>query len=281
MTRCASLASTRRRGPAFAGIADPIGQDFSDIVRRQWQRPHADEAIAKFRHTLETGEPYHIPEHMEIRRDLGVTEYYEWQINRVPLPRGQYGVVCYFRDISAQVQARQAIAEASEKLRRLNEQLETRVDEEVAAREQAQARLAHSQRIEALGQLAGGIAHDFNNVLQAVSGGLSLIQRRTQDERLRRRAGMAGDAAARGAAITGRLLAFSRRGELRAAPVAPLRLLQNLREMLIPTLGAAIDIQIEVPRDTPPLLADKAQARDGAGQPRDQFARRDAPRAAR
>jgi signal transduction histidine kinase/CheY-like chemotaxis protein len=184
---------------------------------------------------------------------------YEWRINRVPLPQGQYGVICYFRDISAQVHARQSIADAGEKLRRLNEQLETRVDEEVAAREEAQTRLAHAQRMEALGQLAGGIAHDFNNVLQAVSGGLTLIERRAQDSHLRRLASMAGQAAARGSAITGRLLSFARRGELRAISIDPLPLLENLREMLTPTLGTAIAIRIEVPPNMPPLFADKAQ----------------------
>ena len=245
--------------PMFGDAANLVGQDFSELMHRLWSQSYADEVVWHFRQTLETGVPYHVPEHAEERIDRGVIEYYEWQINRVPLPRGRYGVVCYFRDISVQVHARQAIAETGEKLLRLNERLETRVDEEVAAREQAQARLAHSQRMEALGQLAGGIAHDFNNILQAVSGGLSLIEKRTQDPQLRRLAGMAGEAAARGSAITGRLLSFARRGELRATSVEPLPLLENLREMLIPTLGAAITIRLDVPPDVPPMLADKAQ----------------------
>jgi PAS domain S-box-containing protein len=121
-------------------------------------------------------------------------------------------------------------------------------------------RLRQAQRLEALGQLAGGIAHDFNNVLQAVSGGLSLIQRRAEDtEAVRRMARMAGEAAERGAAVTSRLLAFARRGELRAVPVPPLPLLENLREILTPTLGAEITVRIKVPPGLPPLLADKAQ----------------------
>jgi two-component sensor histidine kinase len=47
------------------------------------------------------------PEHIEERRDRKVREYYEWRINRIPLPSGRHGVVCYFRDISAYVRARQ------------------------------------------------------------------------------------------------------------------------------------------------------------------------------
>ena len=53
--------------------------------------------------------------------------------------------------------------------------LRARVGGEVAAREAAQARAAHGERMQALGQLAGGIAHDFNNVLQAVAGAATLI----------------------------------------------------------------------------------------------------------
>ena len=145
-------------------------------------------------------------------------------------------------------------------LQSLNEQLELRVRQETASRLDAQSQLAQSQRMEALGQLAGGIAHDFNNVLQAVTGGLSLIQRRAADEAgVRRLAGMAADAAARGAAITGRLLTFARRGELAATPIPPGALLENLRDMLAPTIGPGIEVHVEATPDLPNLLADKAQ----------------------
>ena len=56
-----------------------------------------------FRHTLATGEPYVTPERAELRLDRGVVEYYEWRLDRITLPDGRYGLVCYFRDISAQV----------------------------------------------------------------------------------------------------------------------------------------------------------------------------------
>lgn len=145
-------------------------------------------------------------------------------------------------------------------LRSLNELLEARVAAEIAAREEAQARLAHAQRMEALGQLAGGIAHDFNNVLQAVIGGVSLIDRRAENpESVRSLARMAADAAGRGTAITARLLAFARRGELRPGAIEPEPLLEGLREMLEPTLGAGVSVRIETSPRTPMLLADKAQ----------------------
>jgi signal transduction histidine kinase/CheY-like chemotaxis protein len=153
-----------------------------------------------------------------------------------------------------------ARAKATQKLRDMNETLEAQVGREVAVREQAQGRLAQAQRLEALGQLAGGIAHDFNNVLQAVSGGLTLIGRRAGDaEMVRKLARMAGDATDRGAAITGRLLSFSRKGALHAEPVPAGPLLEGMREIFAATLSAGIETRIAMDGALPPLLADKAQ----------------------
>jgi len=64
------------------------------------------------RHTLQTGEPQVVPEFIARRRDRNVVEYYEWQVHRIPLPDGRRGVVCYFRDISRTVLAREALREA-------------------------------------------------------------------------------------------------------------------------------------------------------------------------
>ena len=145
-------------------------------------------------------------------------------------------------------------------LDRTRQELEGRVEAEVRARETAQARLAHAQRMEALGQLAGGIAHDFNNVLQAVSGGLSLIDKRAGDpEDVRQIARMVCGAAERGASVTARLLSFARKAELRAVPVPAAPLLAELQEILTSTLGSAIAIRIDATADAPALLADKAQ----------------------
>ncbi|CAH2603725.1 Histidine kinase [Rhodovastum atsumiense] len=156
-------------------------------------------------------------------------------------------------DTTAQRRAEAALAE-------LNRDLEERVRAEVAAREDAQARAAHAQRIQALGQLAGGIAHDFNNILQSVSGAATLIERRPEDhDKVRRLARTAIDAAGRGASITQRLLSFARRGEMRAEAVPPGELLQGMREVLGHTLGSAVSVRNEVPADIPPMLADRGQ----------------------
>jgi PAS domain S-box-containing protein len=93
--------------PVFGDIHDLVGRDFDEVIRILWPEDYANEVVRLFRGTLETGEPYMTPEHIEERRDRKVKEYYEWRINRIPLPEGRFGVVCYFRDISAQVRARQ------------------------------------------------------------------------------------------------------------------------------------------------------------------------------
>jgi signal transduction histidine kinase/CheY-like chemotaxis protein len=124
----------------------------------------------------------------------------------------------------------------------------------------AQARAAHAERMQALGQLAGGIAHDFNNILQAVQGGAGLIERRAADAgSVRRFARMIQDATSRGTSITRRLLAFARRGELRAEPVEAGSLLLGLRDVLDHTLGSAIAVNVHLAPELPPLLADKGQ----------------------
>jgi PAS domain S-box-containing protein len=98
--------------PVFGEIGDLIGRDFDEIIHLLWPKPYADEIVRLFRRTLETGEPHFVPEYIEERLDRGVTEYYEWQINRIPLPGNRHGVVCYFRDISKAVLAREALREA-------------------------------------------------------------------------------------------------------------------------------------------------------------------------
>jgi signal transduction histidine kinase len=97
---------------SFGAIPNPIGRDFEQLLRIKWSSERADEVMRLFRHTLDTGEPHAVPEYIGERLDRRVVEYYEWQINRIKLPDGQFGVVCYFRDISAHVLARNALQTA-------------------------------------------------------------------------------------------------------------------------------------------------------------------------
>ncbi len=178
-----------------------------------------------------------------------------------------HGYVKIFQDRTAAHTAGQALlaseaalAASEAELRRSNEALEMRVREAVAAREAALARLAHAQRMEALGQLAGGIAHDFNNVMQAVQGGAGLIRRRISDpQTVDHLARMVEEAAERGASVTRRLLAFARKGELRAEALIPLAILEDLQEVLEHTLGTGIAVRTQAASPLPLLLADKGQ----------------------
>ena len=221
----------------------------------------ADRLEPLYRSVLETGVPIR---DLEITEETvaapGVRRSLLASYNPLHGPDGIKGVSVSIVEITARKAAEAALAESEARLRRLNEELETRVAEEVAAREEAQIQLAHVQRMEALGQLAGGIAHDFNNVLQAVGGGAALIMRRPEEkERVRSLARMMIEAVERGSGITRRLLYFSRRADLRAEPVDALVLLTDMREILTRTLGDGIDVQVEVWEDVPPLMADKGQ----------------------
>ena len=103
--------------PAFRNVQPLIGRDFGEVMRILWPEPFASEAIQIFRHTLETGEPYVSQGLTEKRNDIGTSEWYEWQVNRVTLADGQYGVVCYFFDTTRLQQAYQAVRESEERLR--------------------------------------------------------------------------------------------------------------------------------------------------------------------
>ncbi len=101
----------------FGDIPDLIGADFRQVIHQLWHPDFAEEIIGRFRHTMRTGEPYSSPERIEPRLDRAATEFYEWRLDRIPLPDGRFGVVCYFRDISAQVQARLVISDSEERYR--------------------------------------------------------------------------------------------------------------------------------------------------------------------
>ncbi|WP_372619018.1 PAS domain-containing protein [Falsiroseomonas sp.] len=132
--------------------------------------------------------------------------------------------------------------------------------QDVTDRRRLEAELRQGQKLQALGSLAGGIAHDFNNVLQAVSGAAAMLRREAGDPaRVRHRTRMLAEAVERGAAITGRLLGFARRTEARATPLDVAELLQGLKEILGPTLGAGIEIRVEALPGLPPLLAEREQ----------------------
>ncbi len=116
---------SRKARPVFGDIGELIGRDFVEVIHILWPPECADEIVARFRHTLETGEPYSAPEFSEVRYDRKVREYLRLADPSHHLPDGQYGVVCYFIDISERKrladELRQYAADLSEADRRKNE----------------------------------------------------------------------------------------------------------------------------------------------------------------
>ncbi|HLL59049.1 MAG TPA: CHASE3 domain-containing protein, partial [Allosphingosinicella sp.] len=135
----------------------------------------------------------------------------------------------------------QAVQERTRELSDANERLLA----EAAEREAAEAQLRQVQKMEAVGQLTGGIAHDFNNMLAVVMGGLALLKRRLErgETDVVRYVDAAMEGAGRAAALTQRLLAFSRRQALSPAPLDVNALVTGMTELLARTLGERIRVE--------------------------------------
>ncbi|MBS0242332.1 MAG: PAS domain S-box protein [Proteobacteria bacterium] len=138
---------------------------------------------------------------------------------------------------------------ALDRLASSHSELETRVAErtaelqsEMRRREETQAQLVRTQRMEAFGQLTGGVAHDFNNLLTVITGNLELIEMQLEDERLRKLLKRAQDAAEMGARLTSRLLTFARRKQFSPAPLNLNEQVMGMVDLLRRTLGEDVDL---------------------------------------
>jgi nitrogen-specific signal transduction histidine kinase/ActR/RegA family two-component response regulator len=127
-------------------------------------------------------------------------------------------------------------------------------------RRRTEEQLAHSQRLEAVGQLTGGIAHDFNNLLTVMSGSLQLLEMECgQQPEVAELIASALRSVGRGAELTAKLLAFARRQRLSPSAVLPARLLRDLELMLRRTLGDASRLKVDCPEGIPAAFADASQ----------------------
>jgi PAS domain S-box-containing protein len=107
--------------------------------------------------------------------------------------------------------------------------------------------LRQSQKMEAVGQLTGGLAHDFNNLLTGITGSLELMERRFEQRRLTeidRYLNAAKGAAKRAAALTHRLLAFSRRQTLDPKPTNVNALTSGMEDLIRRTMGPGITVEV-------------------------------------
>ena len=147
----------------FSQVDSLFGRDFSEVLHIVWPRRTADEVVARFRHTLETGEPYQTLEFSERRRDIGVKETYEWQIQRVTLPAGEPAVVCYFTDITERKRAEGA---------------QRRMDMLTATNRQLEAEIVRRQAVQTALKLSEQHAHSLLGEAQRMQEELRQVSRR-------------------------------------------------------------------------------------------------------
>lgn len=100
----------------FENVQPVIGRDFAEVLRTIWSEPFATQAIDRFRHTLDTGEPFVSTRTIEQRSDIDAVEAYDWRIERIALPDGRFGVVCYFYDLSERIHWEERLRESETRL---------------------------------------------------------------------------------------------------------------------------------------------------------------------
>ena len=101
---------------AFRNVKPVIGRDLAEAMRILWPEEVAGEIVSRFRHTLETGEAYYSPRFTNLRHDVEAVESYEWELHRITLADGQYGVISYYFDSTKLKQVERALRERSEEL---------------------------------------------------------------------------------------------------------------------------------------------------------------------
>ena len=150
-----------------------------------------------------------------------------------------------------------AVQERTRELRDANDRLRA----EAADRAAAEAQLRQVQKMEAVGQLTGGIAHDFNNMLAVIVGGLDLARRKLggSEREVEAHLDNAMEGATRAAALTRRLLAFSRSEPLVPEAVTPSALVQGMLDLIDRSLGERVAIQTRLAEDPWHVWADANQ----------------------
>ncbi|WP_210526286.1 PAS domain S-box protein [Rubellimicrobium arenae] len=254
--------TNRRMQEYVGGEAERLlGDSWTDTL-------HPDDrvrAAATWEASWRSGQPY--AAEYRVRNAEGT---YRWHLFRGSPLRDDHGSIVQW--IGAGLDIHDAV-EAREALRQLNTDLEARVAErtaslmeaarlaeiEVKRREEVQTNLVQAQKMEALGQLVGGVAHDFNNVLTAVQGSFSLLERRVDDQALRRIIEEGRKAGDRAAALVRQMLAFARREAPTLRVIRPSDMLPNLTGMICHAVGPRVACVMDVEAGVWPVLADPQQ----------------------
>ncbi|MEZ4236948.1 MAG: PAS domain-containing protein [Myxococcota bacterium] len=96
--------------PVFGGLEQVEGRLLADVLHDLWQPAEAEALLERFRETLQTGRPYESPEEVVHRQGDVVVEAFQWRIDRIPMPDDALGIICYFRDVSRELEVRRVIA---------------------------------------------------------------------------------------------------------------------------------------------------------------------------
>ncbi|MCQ9395223.1 ATP-binding protein [Pseudomonas viridiflava] len=231
--------------------------DFSGVLREKtlgqgWrQSTHPDDMsmiIQQWRQSVATLQPFDIQ--VRLRKAMG--EYHWYRVRAFPdlddegLCRQWYGTV---EDINERVQLESVLRQWNDHLEERIAERTRQLQEEQREREAAEAKLRQSQKMEAVGQLTGGIAHDFNNLLGSISASLELMRLRLDSERyseVDKYQALAMTAVKRAAALTARLLAFSRLQPLEPQVLDPSAVVASMEDMIRRTMGPTIQVTCQL-----------------------------------
>ena len=170
--------------------------------------------------------------------------------------------IAFVREIATRTRAASERRRAEQELAELARSLEQQVADRTADLMVAEEALRQSSKMEAVGQLTGGLAHDFNNLLTGISGSLEMIQFRFAQGRgadVEKYIEAAQDASRRAAALTHRLLAFSRRQTLAPRPTDANDLIHGMADLIRRTVGPSVAVEAALAPTLSSTLVDPSQ----------------------
>jgi PAS domain S-box-containing protein len=243
------LDNSRQEFHVASGVGLVAGEE---IGTRAANRPDTQPGFV-----LSQGRPVVVPDYREERR-FAVPQAYlaAGLVSALAVPLSDRGRVIGMLSVRSK-EAKRFGDEEIRFLESLSSLLATSLQ-----RVQTEEALSHAQRLESVGQLTGGIAHDFNNLLTVIQGNLQVLEELpalAQDTHAQQLVAAATRATRRGAELTGKLLAFSRRQMLQPNAVDTHVLLHSLADMLRRTLDQRIHIDIDTAPGCPSVLADPGQ----------------------
>jgi len=279
--RAAAIVALRESEAKFRAIANSIDQmvwstrpdGFHDYYNDRWYEytgvPHGstdgeawngmfhpddqERAWSLWRHSLATGDFYRIEYRLRHR-----SGQYRWVLGSAQPVRDENGTITRWFGTCTDIQD---IIDAREVLTRSRGELEAEIATRTARLMAAEEQLRQAQKMEAVGQLTGGIAHDFNNMLAVVIGALDLLERRLAKGQtdVERYVTAARDGATRAAALTQRLLAFSRQQPLAPAPIDANEMVGGMLDLLVRTLGEGVSVETRLSPALWRAMADRNQ----------------------